>query len=92
MYRWIYLFFCSVQLLGAVKVAFVIVSLLFVDSKLGRRRTLFMGSFIMMASFYILGGSIYGIQKENGGVIGAGASVGAKGYVAMVMIYMFAVG
>ncbi|KAI8891143.1 general substrate transporter [Backusella circina FSU 941] len=77
---------------GAVKVIFVFVSLFIVDTRLGRRRTLFIGSFIMMAAFYILGGCILAIQKENNGAIGAGAAVGAKGYVAMVMIYMFAVG
>lgn len=65
-----------------------------VDTKLGRRRTLMIGSVIMMISFYVLGGMILGIQKENGGVLSAaaGSKVGAKGYVAMVCIYIFAVG
>lgn len=65
-----------------------------VDTKLGRRRTLMIGSVIMMIAFYILGGMILGIQKDNGGKIiaAAGAKVGAKGYVAMIMIYIFAVG
>lgn len=65
-----------------------------VDTKLGRRRTLMIGSVVMMCAFYILGGMIIGIQKDNGGKISAaaGAQVGAKGYVAMVCIYIFAVG
>ncbi|KAG2235895.1 hypothetical protein INT48_008198 [Thamnidium elegans] len=79
---------------GIVKVAFVFISFFMVDTKLGRRRTLMIGSVIMMASFYILGGMILGIQKDNGGTLSAaaGAQVGAKGYVAMVCIYIFAVG
>lgn len=64
-----------------------------VDTKLGRRRTLMIGAVIMMVSFYVLGGMIYGIQKENGGSLSLpGAKVGAKGYIAMVCIYIFAVG
>lgn len=63
-----------------------------VDTKLGRRRTLLIGAAIMMAAFYVLGGMIIGIQKDNGGKIAAGSQVGAKGYVAMVCIYIFAVG
>jgi hypothetical protein len=37
---------------------------------------------------------ILGIQKDNGGTLSAaaGAQVGAKGYVAMICIYIFAVG
>ncbi|KAI8067555.1 general substrate transporter [Gongronella butleri] len=54
---------------GVVKVAFVFVSYFMVDTKLGRRRTLMLGS-----------------------KLGTGVQVGAKGYVAMVMIYLFAVG
>ncbi|CAO3645731.1 unnamed protein product [Mucor hiemalis] len=79
---------------GVVKVVFVIISFFMVDTKLGRRRTLMIGSVIMMIAFYILGGMILGIQKDNGGkiVAAAGAKVGAKGYVAMIMIYIFAVG
>lgn len=65
-----------------------------VDTKLGRRRTLMIGSVIMMISFYVLGGMILGIEKDNDGLISAaaGTQVGAKGYVAMICIYIFAVG
>ncbi|KAI7886856.1 general substrate transporter [Mucor mucedo] len=78
---------------GIVKVAFVFVSFFMVDTKLGRRRTLMLGAIIMMISFYVLGGMIYGIQKENGGSLSLpGAKVGAKGYIAMICIYVFAVG
>jgi hypothetical protein len=35
---------------------------------------------------------ILGLQRDNGGVLAPGANVDAKGYVAMVMIYLFAVG
>ncbi|PHZ14349.1 general substrate transporter [Rhizopus microsporus ATCC 52813] len=61
---------------GAVKVAFVFVTFFFVDTRLGRRHTLMMGSVIMMVSFFVLGGAV----------------VGAKGYIAMVCIYIFAIG
>lgn len=77
---------------GAVKVAFVFVSFFMVDTNLGRRRTLMLGSLFMLAAFYILGGMILGLQRDNGGVLAPGANVDAKGYVAMVMIYLFAVG
>lgn len=65
-----------------------------VDTKLGRRRTLMIGSFIMMVAFYVCGGMILGIERDNNGTISAaaGAKVGAKGYVAMVSIYVFAIG
>lgn len=65
-----------------------------VDTKLGRRRTLMLGALIQMIAFYILGGMIYGIQKDNGGnLVGVvGAAVGAKGYVAIICIYIFAIG
>jgi hypothetical protein len=45
------------------------------------------GSVIMCAAFYILGGMIYMILKEP-----KGSPVGAKGYVAIVMVYCFAIG
>ncbi|RCH87459.1 hypothetical protein CU098_007371 [Rhizopus stolonifer] len=79
---------------GAVKVAFVFISFLMIDSKLGRRRTLMIGSLIMMIAFYVLGGMILALQKENGGTLSsaAGAVVGAKGYVAIIMVYLFAIG
>ena len=65
-----------------------------VDTKLGRRRTLMIGSVIMMIAFYVCGGMILGIERDNNGTISAssGAQVGAKGYVAMVSIYIFAIG
>lgn len=65
-----------------------------VDTKLGRRRTLMIGSVIMMIAFYVCGGMILGIERDNNGIISAaaGAKVGAKGYVAMVSIYVFAIG
>ncbi|KAI9356114.1 general substrate transporter [Pilaira anomala] len=79
---------------GVVKVAFVFVSFFMVDTKLGRRRTLMLGALIQMIAFYVLGGMIYGIQKDNGGnLVGTvGAAVGAKGYVAIICIYIFAIG
>lgn len=79
---------------GVVKVVFVFVSFFMVDTRLGRRNTLMLGSSIMFISFFILGGMILGIQKDNAGLdLTAGhLAVGAKGYVAMVMIYLFAVG
>ncbi|ORY94966.1 general substrate transporter [Syncephalastrum racemosum] len=79
---------------GVVKVAFVFVSFFMVDTRLGRRNTLMLGSSIMFIAFFILGGMILGIQKDNAGrdLTNGNVSVGAKGYVAMVMIYLFAVG
>ncbi|KAI9486579.1 MAG: general substrate transporter [Benjaminiella poitrasii] len=77
---------------GAVKVAFVFISFFMVDTKLGRRKTLFYGSAIMFISFFVMGGMILGLQKDNGGVLGSGAKIDAKGYVAMVCVYVFAIG
>ncbi|CEG81043.1 hypothetical protein RMATCC62417_15292 [Rhizopus microsporus] len=78
---------------GAVKVAFVFVTFFFVDTRLGRRHTLMMGSVIMMVSFFVLGGMILGLERDNNGHLGVpGAVVGAKGYIAMVCIYIFAIG
>lgn len=62
-----------------------------IDTKLGRRRTLLLGSVFMMVAFYVLAGMILGIERDNGGKI-SGGSVGAKGYVAMVCVYLFAIG
>ncbi|KAI8096978.1 general substrate transporter [Halteromyces radiatus] len=76
---------------GVVKVVFVALSFFMVDTKLGRRRTLMLGSLFMFTAFFILAGMIYGIQKDNGGNLKT-AVVGAKGYVAVVMIYFFAIG
>jgi hypothetical protein len=72
---------------GIVKVVFVFISFFMVDTKLGRRRTLMIGSVIMCAAFYILGGMIFMILKQP-----AGTPVGAKGYVAIIMVYCFAIG
>jgi SP family sugar:H+ symporter-like MFS transporter len=48
----------------------------------------------MMCTFYVLGGMILSIQNDNGGsmISHPGAAVGAKGYVAMICIYIFAIG
>ncbi|KAG2172225.1 hypothetical protein INT43_004766 [Umbelopsis isabellina] len=72
---------------GCVKVAFVFVSFFMVDTKLGRRRTLMIGSVIMCAAFYILGGMIYMILQQP-----PNSAVGAKGYIAIIMVYVFAIG
>ncbi|KAI8352808.1 general substrate transporter [Choanephora cucurbitarum] len=79
---------------GAVKVGFVIISFFIIDTNLGRRRTLMLGSSIMVLAFFILGGMIYSLQQDNGGTLNAaaGAAVGAKGYVAIIMVYVFAIG
>ncbi|KAI9277782.1 general substrate transporter [Sporodiniella umbellata] len=77
---------------GAVKVAFVFITFFFVDNRMGRRQTLVLGSVIQMAAFFILGGMILGLQKDNNGKLGINSDVGAKGYVAMVCIYVFAIG
>jgi hypothetical protein len=50
-----------------------------------------LGSLFMFCAFFILAGMVLGIQQDNGGNLKT-ASVGAKGYVAIIMIYMFAVG
>lgn len=76
---------------GIVKFVCVFLSFFLVDGRLGRRKTLIIGSLTMMCTFYVLGGMILGIQHDNGGSVSGGA-VGAKGYVAMVCIYVFAVG
>ncbi|KAI8335110.1 general substrate transporter [Chlamydoabsidia padenii] len=76
---------------GVVKVVFVAVSFFMVDTKLGRRRTLMLGSLFMFCAFFILAGMILGIQHDNGGNLKT-SSVGAKGYVAIIMIYFFAIG
>lgn len=78
---------------GAVKVAFVFVTFFFVDNRLGRRHTLMLGSVIQMVSFFILGGMVLGLEKDTNGTLGVvGAAVGAKGYVAIICIYIFAIG
>lgn len=63
-----------------------------IDGKLGRRRTLMIGSVIMCVAFYILGAMTNTIAAQNGGKISETASVGALGYVAIIMVYLFAIG
>lgn len=70
----------------------MVVAFFMIDARLGRRQTLLLGSVFMFVSFFILAGMIYGIQKDNGGALTVNAIVDAKGYVAMVMVYLFAVG
>lgn len=45
------------------------------------------GSVIMCAAFYILGGMIYMILQQP-----PNSAVGAKGYIAIIMVYVFAIG
>ncbi|KAI9488205.1 general substrate transporter [Zychaea mexicana] len=77
---------------GIVKAVFVIVAFFMIDARFGRRQTLMIGSVFMMVAFFILAGMVLGIQRDNGGVSGDISYVDAKGYVAIVMIYIFAVG
>ncbi|RUS22819.1 general substrate transporter [Endogone sp. FLAS-F59071] len=92
---------------GVVKIVFVFISVLspslssnffnhtsffMIDGKLGRRRTLMLGSLVICIAFYLLGGMAKIIADQNGGNIGASAAVGAPGYVAIAMVYLFAVG
>jgi SP family sugar:H+ symporter-like MFS transporter len=72
---------------GCVKVAFVFVSFFMVDTKLGRRKTLMIGSVIMCVAFYIMGGMVYMVLKQP-----PNSPVGPEGYVAIIMVYIFAVG
>lgn len=72
---------------------FVFITFFFVDNRLGRRHTLMLGSAIMMVAFFVLGGMLIGLENDTNGQLGSeGAAVGAKGYVAMVCIYIFAIG
>ncbi|RUS22856.1 hypothetical protein BC937DRAFT_86303 [Endogone sp. FLAS-F59071] len=77
---------------GCIKVAFVFASFFLIDGKLGRRRTLMIGSLIMCIAFYLLGTMTKTIAAQNGGTISATASVGALGYAAIIMVYLFAIG
>ena len=65
-----------------------------VDHKFfGRRNSLITGSIIMFISFYILGGLLKYIEIEQAAVPpGVEPPVGGKGYVAMVMLFIFAIG
>lgn len=67
-------------------------SFFMIDGKLGRRRTLILGALIMCTAFYLLGGMTKIIADQNQGKIGASADVGVPGYVAIIMVYLFAVG
>lgn len=75
--------------IGCVKVFFVLVSFFFLDKKsVGRRPTLIIGSIANVAIFCILGGMLFCIQRDIAtGLIPSAA----QGYIAMVMIYLFAV-
>ncbi|RUP45061.1 general substrate transporter [Jimgerdemannia flammicorona] len=77
---------------GIVKVAFVFISFFMIDTKLGRRRTLMIGSLFMCTAFYVLGGMTKIISDENGGNITGKSTVGAPGYIAILMVYFFAIG
>ncbi|KAI8140597.1 general substrate transporter [Fennellomyces sp. T-0311] len=79
---------------GVVKVVFVFVFFFMVDHKFfGRRNSLITGSIIMFVSFYILGGLLKHIEIEQDALPpGVEPPVGAKGYIAMVMLFIFAVG
>ncbi|KAL9542781.1 hypothetical protein PS6_009621 [Mucor atramentarius] len=74
---------------GCVKVFFVLISFFFLDKKaVGRRPTLLLGSLANVIIFFVLGGMLYSIESALAGGMPAPA---AQGYVAMVMIYLFAV-
>ncbi|KAL9538381.1 hypothetical protein MBANPS3_010976 [Mucor bainieri] len=74
---------------GCVKVFFVLVSFFFLDKKaVGRRPTLLLGSLANVIIFFVLGGMLYSIESAIASGVPAPA---AQGYVAMVMIYLFAV-
>ncbi|RUS31500.1 general substrate transporter [Jimgerdemannia flammicorona] len=75
---------------GTVKVAFVFASFFMIDTKLGRRRTLMIGSAFMCTAFYILGTMTKLNSDNNGGSVGG--SVGSLGYVAIFSVYLFAIG
>ncbi|KAI9491191.1 general substrate transporter [Zychaea mexicana] len=80
---------------GAVKVVFVFVFFFMVDHPFfGRRNSLIIGSVIMFISFYILGALLMYIEKEQAVAAAAGitSSVSGKGYAAMVMLFLFAIG
>ena len=74
---------------GCVKVFFVLISFFFLDKKaVGRRPTLLLGSLANVIIFFVLGGMLYSTESALASGIPAPA---AQGYVAMVMIYLFAV-
>lgn len=68
---------------------FVLISFLFLDKKaVGRRPTLLLGSLTNVIIFFVLGGMLYSIERAIANGLTAPA---AQGYVAMVMVYLFAV-
>ncbi|KAI9259454.1 hypothetical protein BDA99DRAFT_538416 [Phascolomyces articulosus] len=79
---------------GVVKVVFVFVFFFMVDHPFfGRRNSLLTGSVIMFISFFILGALIKYIEIDQAAVPpGVEAPVGGKGYVSMIMLYIFAIG
>ncbi|KAI8147437.1 general substrate transporter [Fennellomyces sp. T-0311] len=79
---------------GVVKVVFVFIFFFMVDHPFfGRRKSLIIGSIIMLFSFYILGTLLMYIEKDKAALPdGAEAVVGAKSYAAMVMLFIFAIG
>lgn len=78
--------------LGVVKLVFVVIAFFLIDGRMGRRRTLMLGAAIMFVSFFIVGGMVYGLQKQSTGSGDEITVVDAKGYVAIVFVYIFAVG
>ncbi|KAJ8656085.1 hypothetical protein O0I10_008308 [Lichtheimia ornata] len=77
---------------GVVKLVFVVVAFFLIDGRMGRRRTLMLGAAIMFVSFFIVGGMVYGLQRQSTGSGDEINVVDAKGYVAIVFVYIFAVG
>lgn len=75
-----------------VKLVFVVVAFFLIDGRMGRRRTLMLGAAIMFVSFFIVGGMVYGLQRQSTGSGDEINVVDAKGYVAIVFVYIFAVG
>ncbi|KAI9262120.1 general substrate transporter [Phascolomyces articulosus] len=80
---------------GAVKVVVVFVFFFMVDHRFfGRRNSLLIGSIMMFISFYILGALLMYIEKDQAeaAVTGIEVPVSGKGYAAMVMLFIFAIG
>ena len=79
---------------GVVKVVFVFVFFFMVDHPFfGRRNSLLTGSILMLVAFYTLGGLVKYIEIDQAALPpGVEPPVGPKGYVAMVMLFIFAVG
>ncbi|KAG2227609.1 hypothetical protein INT45_002294 [Circinella minor] len=80
---------------GAVKVVVVFIFFFMVDHKFfGRRNSLLIGSILMFISFYILGALLMYIEKDQAIAAenGVEVPVSDKGYAAMVMLFIFAIG